>query len=210
MEAVWKEDTPHARFWKQLLNNRLDEMLSDPESATLKRMRLDHQLVRFYQRRFGTVLEQRGLNLYELIAKACGEVWDDEDEEKGGVQRAVVEKSPPMELKGTERHAIGLDRSRQIGVRQRKVQGDVVQAGNDLGQVQLPQGEVVKGRGEGGDQAEAQARQKKKAETGGGVKKQHTLGLGNVEEGKLADKAKPKKKRNRKRPSLGKAFQIQN
>ena len=42
------------------------------------------------------------------------------------------------------------------------------------------------------------------------MKKQHTLGLGNVEEGKLADKAKPKKKRNRKRPSLGKAFQIQN
>ena len=157
MEAVWKEDTPHARFWKQLLNSRLDEMLGDPGSRTLKRMRLNHQLVRLYQRRFGPLLKQRGLNLYELIAKACGEVWDEEDEEKGGVQSAVVEKSPPMKLKGTE-HAIGLDRSRQIGVRQRKVQGDDLPPSNDLGKVQLPQGEVVKGRGEGArDQAEAQA-----------------------------------------------------
>ena len=159
MEAVWKEDTPHTRFWKQLLNNRLDEMLSDPASTMLKRMRLDHQLVRLYQRRFGTVLKQRGLNLYELIAKACGEVWDDEDEQKGGVQRAVVEKSPPMELKRTERHAIGLDRAREVGVRQGKIQGDVVQAGDGFCKIQLPQGQVVKGRGEGArGKAEAQAR----------------------------------------------------
>ena len=43
------------------------------------------------------------------------------------------------------------------------------------------------------------------------MKAKHTLGLGNVEEGKLADNAKPvKKKRNRKRPVLGKAFRVQN
>ena len=37
------------------------------------------------------------------------------------------------------------------------------------------------------------------------LKKQHTAGLGNVEEGKLADKLKPKK-RARKRPTLGSNF----
>jgi hypothetical protein len=40
--------------------------------------------------------------------------------------------------------------------------------------------------------------------------KQHTKGLGNVEEGRLADAKKPKKKRQRKRPALGQAFKIQN
>ena len=40
------------------------------------------------------------------------------------------------------------------------------------------------------------------------MKKQHTAGLGNVEEGRLAEKLKPvaKKKRQRKRPVLGSQF----
>ena len=37
------------------------------------------------------------------------------------------------------------------------------------------------------------------------VKKQHTVGLANVEEGRLADKLKPRV-RKRKRPKLGSAF----
>lgn len=37
------------------------------------------------------------------------------------------------------------------------------------------------------------------------LKKQHTAGLGNVEEGRNAEKLKPKK-RIRKRPTLGSAF----
>ena len=38
------------------------------------------------------------------------------------------------------------------------------------------------------------------------MKKQHTSGLGNVEEGLIADKMKPKKKRQRKRPVLGSTY----
>ena len=38
------------------------------------------------------------------------------------------------------------------------------------------------------------------------MKKQHTAGLGNVEEGRLAEKIKPAKKRNRKRPALGSQY----
>ena len=38
------------------------------------------------------------------------------------------------------------------------------------------------------------------------MKSQHTSGLGNVEEGKIADAVKPKKKRQRKRPMLGSQF----
>ena len=40
------------------------------------------------------------------------------------------------------------------------------------------------------------------------MKSQHTKGLGNIEEGRLAENKKPKKKpRQRKRPVLGKAYQ---
>ena len=42
------------------------------------------------------------------------------------------------------------------------------------------------------------------------IKKQHTSGLGNVEEGRLAEKIVPKKKRQRKRPVLGSSYQIKN
>lgn len=42
------------------------------------------------------------------------------------------------------------------------------------------------------------------------VKSDHTAGLGNVDEGKLAEKAQPKKKRRRQRPSLGKRYVIKN
>ena len=38
------------------------------------------------------------------------------------------------------------------------------------------------------------------------MKKQHTVGLGNVEEGRLAEKIKPVKKRQRKRPVLGSQY----
>jgi hypothetical protein len=38
------------------------------------------------------------------------------------------------------------------------------------------------------------------------IKKQHTAGLGNVEEGRNAEKIVPKKKRQRKRPMLGSSF----
>ena len=49
----------------------------------------------------------------------------------------------------------------------------------------------------------SQAKKKSKSR----VSAEHTVGLGNVEEGKLAAKAKPKKKRVRKRPVLqGAAF----
>jgi hypothetical protein len=38
----------------------------------------------------------------------------------------------------------------------------------------------------------------------------HTKGLGNVEEGRLAETTRPKKKRQRKRPVLGTNFRKQN
>ena len=202
MEEVWVDDSPVARFWRRLHNECVDKLINDPEQFLLKHMRHDYQMVRDHQKRFGHIFKERGLNLYELIARACGEVWDNEDEEKGGVRHR--EKIVPIGVK--EQHAISLDPAREVGVREGKVQGDVVQAGNGRREIQLQEGGRRK---TGGSAQEApRAEKKKQVEAGGGVKP-HTVGLGNVEEGRLAEGA-PKKKRKRKRPTLGKAFKMQN
>ena len=208
MEAAWN-DTPHARFWRRLLNENVDALINDPDKFLLRHMRHDHQMVRDYQKRYGSIFKERGLNLYELIARACGEVWDNEDEEKGGV---LAKKAAPMEQREI-RNAVSLDHTREIGVRERKIQGNVVQAGDGRREKDLQEGQGCRReRGpRGGAQETAAAREKKKAEGGGRVKSQHTTGLGNVEEGRIAEKRKPAKKpRQRKRPVLGKAYQAIN
>ena len=94
MESIWRQRDPVAQFWERLLNDNVDRLLRDPEKFLLKHMRYDHDFLRDYQRRFGTVLKARGLNLYRLVAEACGEVWDNEDDEKGCFQ---PKKESPMD-----------------------------------------------------------------------------------------------------------------
>ena len=117
MHRAWEQDHPHARFWRRLLNENVDDLVNDPEKHLLKHMRFDHKMVKDYQRRFGQTLEERGLNLYKLIAEACGEIWDEEDEEK----MCLPKKKPPMN-KG--RNAVSLDFARQGRVRQGESKGD--------------------------------------------------------------------------------------
>jgi hypothetical protein len=136
MEAMWENKDPVARFWVRLHNECVDKLINDPEQFLLRHMRHDYKMVREYQKRFGEIFKERGVNLYELIAKACGEVWDDEDEEKGGVLRKKV---APMEVKKNP-DAISVDCPRQIGVREGKIEGDDVQAGDGLRQVLLQEG----------------------------------------------------------------------
>mgnify|MGYP000047058133 CR=1 FL=1 len=200
MEGCWID--PVGRFWDRLYNGVVDRMINDPKKVLLRHMRHDYGMVRDYQKRFGYIFRERGLNLFELIARACGEIWDEEDEEKGGVLKKLV----PMELKGTQQHAVCVDYPCQVGVRERQIQGDDVQAGNDQCKIQLQEGECCK---VGGGSQEKTAEKKKQKSEGGGVS-EHTKGLGNVEEGRLAEGKKPKKKRQRKRPSLGQTYKIQN
>jgi hypothetical protein len=203
MEKSWVDNSPAARFWRQLHNDRVDDLVTDPEQYLLKHMRHDYKLVRTYQAKFGHIFRERGLNLFELIARACGEVWDEEDEEKGGVRPR--EKVVPIGVK--EQHAVSLDPACEIGVRKGEIQGDVVQASDGRREIELQEGGRIKG---GGSAQEAARAEKKKQVESGGVTP-HTKGLGNVLEGRLAEDAKPKKKqRQRKRPALGKAYKIQN
>ena len=137
MEATWVDTSPHAVFWRRLHNEVVDNLVSDPDQSLLRHMRYDHDMVRDYQRRFGSIFAERGLNLYELIARACGEVWDDEDEEKGGHLRR--KNLAPMGVK-EKPNALCVDRPREERVREREGKGHVVQAGNDLREGQLQEG----------------------------------------------------------------------
>ena len=75
MERVWEDSSPHAKFWRQLLNSRADELISSPE--WLKSLRFNHTMVKWWNKNAGDIFEERGLNLYELIAQSFGECWDD-------------------------------------------------------------------------------------------------------------------------------------
>ena len=85
MDQVW--ESPKARFWRRLLNENIDKFLNDPEKRILRHMRYDHKMAKEYQRLFGAILKERGLDLDTLIGEAYGEDWDlgkyvSQDEEK--------------------------------------------------------------------------------------------------------------------------------
>ena len=91
MEKVWVDNSPHAKFWRQLLNDRVDELIHSPE--WLKNLRYRNDEVQWWRKRAGHIFEERGINLYHLIAQAHGECWDAEDEEKHAPSKNVV---PPV------------------------------------------------------------------------------------------------------------------
>ena len=215
MERVWEEDSPHANFFRRLLNSRVDELVNSP--TWLKRLRYNNDEVKWWQKNCGDIFDERGLNLYQLIASSHGECWDNEDEQK--CAQALEENVVPPLLKEKPRHdAVSLDYPREISVRREKEEEPElpVRASNERRQGVLQEGRGRGGREElyrrGGGTQEAPAKKKKPSEEVvrrgrvNAVTKQHTAGLGNVEEGRLADKIKPAKKRQRKRPALGGAF----
>ena len=114
LEEAWEDNSPHARFWRQLLNSRVDDLLSSPN--WLRELRYNHDMVRWWQRKCGHIFEERGLNLYQLIADAHGEIWDEEDEQKcAQLKKNVV--SPNVKEKPRQDDGVSLDHARKVRVR---------------------------------------------------------------------------------------------
>ena len=215
MEQVWVDDSHHARFWRRLLNSRVDELVNSKD--WLKRLRYRNDEVKWWNKRCRHIFEERGMNLYQLIAQANGECWDMEDEQKHAAAEENV--APPMlKKKPQQEHAISLDHPCEVGVRSGEEEELElhVRSSNEGRKIDLQAGrEELYRRGGGSSQETSRAEKKKQKieEVGGGgrVKKQHTAGLGNVEEGRIAEKVKQvKKKRNRKRPVLGSQYKNMN
>ena len=140
MDSVWREG-PVKRFWDRLLNENVDRLVTDPEQFLLKHMRHDYAMVKDYQKRFGHIFEERGLNLFQLIAKASGEVWDSEDEEKGAC--ILLKKRPPSNQRNHGNHD-DFDPARESGVPEGEGRGDEVQGRPSCSSEDLEKGVLLK------------------------------------------------------------------
>ena len=80
MHKAWEDDSPRARFWSRLVRQRAEQFMRDEEY--LRSLRHRNEFAKHDQKLFGAIWAEHGTNVYKLIAGACGEVWDDEDEEK--------------------------------------------------------------------------------------------------------------------------------
>ena len=125
---MWEHETPQQRFWKRLVRQRAESHMQNAKYLQLLRHRND--LAKADQKLFGHIWAEHNTNIYKLIAKSYGEVWDDEDEEKGGHLR---EKVAPMGVKKSNprQHAFRVDFPCEERVRQGQVQGHVVQGRDD-------------------------------------------------------------------------------
>ena len=80
MHKAWEDDSPHARFRRQLVRQRADANMIDTEY--LRSLRYRNDRAKHDQKLFGEIWATHGTNVYKLIAKAHGENWDSEDDEK--------------------------------------------------------------------------------------------------------------------------------
>ena len=69
-----------AHIMRRLVRDRAVEFMRCPEY--LKPLRFDYERAKRDQKRFGEIWAEYGTNVYQLIAKAHGETWDAETEEK--------------------------------------------------------------------------------------------------------------------------------
>ena len=164
MEELWKEDSAHGRFWAQLIQENADQRMLDKEY--LKRLRYRHDLAMEDQKRFGHIWARHNTNIYKLIASACGEVWDNEDEEKQRSRESAsaLQKTGCIPTKGND----NLDRAREESSRSRqhKLQG-IPQASIGLVE-ESEKGQSSSGPGSGSSPKETAAAQEEESRAGGG------------------------------------------
>ena len=77
---MWFDDSPRTKFLKELVHQRATRFAHN--GPFLRDLRHRPEEARNLQRVYGKVWESQGTNVFKLIASACGETWDLEDEEK--------------------------------------------------------------------------------------------------------------------------------
>ena len=91
---MWEYETPQQRFWKRLVRQRAESFMLDEKYLLSLRHRND--LVKADQKRFGHIWAEHNTNIYKLIAKAHGENWDAEDEQKTAYALHEQKKTAPI------------------------------------------------------------------------------------------------------------------
>ena len=104
MHKVWEAESATTLFWKRLIRERAVEFMRSPDYLRALRHRNDQ--AREDQKRFGHIWEEYGTNVYQLIAEACGETWDEEDDAKCP---AAEERHAKKEAAVNQKEAIASD-----------------------------------------------------------------------------------------------------
>jgi len=120
MEQAWGE-SPSVRFWRRLLNENIDKFLNDPDKMMLRHLRYDHKMAKDYQRLYGAILKERGLDLDTLIGEAYGENWDLGKWYPTAPEEKVAHNQ--------QRNHDDLDRTRKGGLCEGQGRRDVLQGG---------------------------------------------------------------------------------
>ena len=82
MQEVWRDR--RQAFFEQLLRERVKKMVEQPQN--LRDLRHNHKEVERLQRKLDKYLSEENTNMYKLVARAYGECWDSEDDEKKSYQ----------------------------------------------------------------------------------------------------------------------------
>ena len=123
MEKAWFNDVspdPHARFMRRLLNQRVTQLVNS--KTWLQSLRYKNDQVKWWLKRCGHIFDERGINLYELIAQSHGEgSWDlgeyDEQKYKEEWGKSLEKVAPPnVKEKPRQNNAVSLDHPRQVSV----------------------------------------------------------------------------------------------
>ena len=66
------------------------------DAEYLRSLRYQNDRAKRDQRLFGKIWEEHGTNIYKLIAKAHGEIWDEEDDQKNEARVACTKEIAPL------------------------------------------------------------------------------------------------------------------
>ena len=112
LESAWREDAA-SLFLQKLRENRALEMMKNKDM--LKQLRYEPKMSKQMQRWFGAIWARHNTDIYKLIAQACNETWDLEDEEKHAFVRETAKKESAVNNK--QRKHDDLVATRETGAR---------------------------------------------------------------------------------------------
>ena len=138
----WDDEGPTARFWKRLVRERALEFMRSPDY--LKGLRYDNKRAVADQKAFGHIWEEFDTNVYQLIAGAHGESWDEEDEQKE-MQRVATapNKTPPLHQRQNDDNLVAACETSTLGG-EHLLQGEF-----EASEQELEEGRKEEGKGKG-------------------------------------------------------------
>jgi len=101
LDEAWRAPAAET-FLRRLREQRARSFMRDPEY--LKSLRHNAEGAKQMQRWFGSIWAEYGTDIYKLIAEACGENWDMEDEQKSEFARETAKKAATDKQKESSNH----------------------------------------------------------------------------------------------------------